>query len=94
MDLQQWPPCIHRVRRSSSRYYHTKNANHKTPTDSITESKSIGCQGESLSGLAAPVIPNAGWSAVKGWDPVTGWGTPLFDKMTSLSCGDAFDAET
>ncbi|KAL7926073.1 peptidase S8/S53 domain-containing protein [Trichoderma austrokoningii] len=47
----------------------------------ITQSKSIGCQGESLSGLAAPVIPNAGWSAVRGWDPVTGWGTPLFDKM-------------
>ncbi|EHK39537.1 hypothetical protein TRIATDRAFT_155864 [Trichoderma atroviride IMI 206040] len=53
----------------------------------ITQSKSIGCQGQSLSGLASPVIPNAGWSAVKGWDPVTGWGTPLFDKMMSLSGG-------
>jgi tripeptidyl-peptidase-1 len=56
--------------------------------DSITQSRSIGCQGVSLSGLASPVIPNAGWSAVKGWDPVTGWGTPLFDKMMGLSLGD------
>ncbi|KAK1255407.1 hypothetical protein MKX08_009402 [Trichoderma sp. CBMAI-0020] len=57
----------------------------------ITQSKSIGCQGQALSGLASPVIPNAGWSAVKGWDPVTGWGTPLFDKMMSLSGGGADD---
>jgi tripeptidyl-peptidase-1 len=63
-------------------------------TDSITESKSIGCQGQSLSGLASPVIPNAGWSAVKGWDPVTGWGTPLFDKMMNLSGGEVFDEES
>ncbi|KAL6905075.1 peptidase S8/S53 domain-containing protein, partial [Trichoderma evansii] len=60
----------------------------------ITESRSIGCQGESLSGLPSPVIPNASWSAVKGWDPVTGWGTPLFDKMMSLSCGDVYEEES
>ncbi|KAM0458365.1 hypothetical protein ACHAPV_006177 [Trichoderma viride] len=59
----------------------------------ITQSKSIGCQGQSLSGLASPVIPNAGWSAVKGWDPVTGWGTPLFDKMMRLSGGEVYFEE-
>ncbi|KAK4068799.1 uncharacterized protein Triagg1_7159 [Trichoderma aggressivum f. europaeum] len=52
----------------------------------ITESKSLGCDGTSISGLKSPVIPNAGWSAVSGWDPVTGWGTPLFDKLLNLSC--------
>ncbi|RFU76514.1 tripeptidyl-peptidase 1 precursor, partial [Trichoderma arundinaceum] len=51
----------------------------------ITESKSVGCSGQSRSGLKAPVIPNAGWSAVPGWDPVTGWGTPLFDRLMELS---------
>ncbi|KAL7901552.1 peptidase S8/S53 domain-containing protein [Trichoderma sp. SZMC 28014] len=56
----------------------------------ITQSRSIGCQGQSLSGLASPVIPNAGWSAVKGWDPVTGWGTPLFDEMMGLSGGNVY----
>lgn len=61
--------------------------------NSITQSKSIGCQGQSLSGLASPVIPNAGWSAVKGWDPVTGWGTPLFDKMMRLSGGEVYFEE-
>ncbi|KAL7796027.1 subtilisin-like protein [Trichoderma ceciliae] len=52
----------------------------------ITESRSVGCSGHSRSGSESPVIPNAGWSAVPGWDPVTGWGTPLFDRMMSLSC--------
>ncbi|KAF3073462.1 Tripeptidyl-peptidase sed2 [Trichoderma lentiforme] len=52
----------------------------------ITESKSLGCYGISMSGAESPVIPNAGWSAVPGWDPVTGLGTPLFDKLLNLSC--------
>ncbi|KAL7933258.1 peptidase S8/S53 domain-containing protein [Trichoderma chlorosporum] len=52
----------------------------------ITKSKSLGCFGRSVIGLESPVIPNAGWSAVPGWDPVTGWGTPLFDRLMSLSC--------
>jgi tripeptidyl-peptidase-1 len=29
-------------------------------------------------------VAGAGWAAVKGWDPVTGMGTPLFDKMVEL----------
>ncbi|KAH6604567.1 tripeptidyl-peptidase 1 precursor [Trichoderma cornu-damae] len=52
----------------------------------ITESRSAGCVGYSRSGLPSPVIPNAGWSAVPGWDPVTGWGTPLFDRLMNFSC--------
>ncbi|KAH0492181.1 hypothetical protein TgHK011_007144 [Trichoderma gracile] len=51
----------------------------------ITESKSEGCRGKSIEFLKSPMIPNAGWSAVPGWDPVTGWGTPLFDRMLNLS---------
>lgn len=78
----------------ASCYSQVKNANHKMRSYSITESKSIGCQGESLSGLPSSVIPNAGWSAVKGWDPVSGWGTPLFDKMMSASCGDVYEVES
>ncbi|KPM34583.1 putative tripeptidyl-peptidase SED2 [Neonectria ditissima] len=50
----------------------------------ITEGKSEGCKGTSVWGLPSPVIPNAGWKAVKGWDPITGWGTPLFDKLWKL----------
>lgn len=76
------------------RYNHTENANNKIMPDSITESKSMGCQGESFSGLPSPVIPNAGWNAVEGWDPVSGWGTPLFDKMMSASCGDVYEVES
>lgn len=33
------------------------------------------------SGLPAPFVPGAGWNATEGWDPVTGLGTPLFDKL-------------
>ncbi|KAM0432304.1 hypothetical protein ACHAPT_004844 [Fusarium lateritium] len=51
----------------------------------ITQGKSEGCQGTSVEGLPSPLIPNAGWKAVKGWDPVTGWGTPLFDRLQRLA---------
>ncbi|KAI1140373.1 subtilisin-like protein [Hypoxylon sp. FL0543] len=43
---------------------------------------SKGCTGQDkYSGLPAPLVPGAGWNATKGWDPVTGLGTPLFDKL-------------
>ncbi|KAI0838655.1 subtilisin-like protein [Hypoxylon sp. FL0890] len=43
---------------------------------------SKGCTGTDIySGLPAPYVPGAGWNATKGWDPVTGLGTPLFDKL-------------
>ncbi|XXH03518.1 hypothetical protein Hte_009923 [Hypoxylon texense] len=43
---------------------------------------SKGCTGRDIySGLPAPLVPGAGWNATEGWDPVTGLGTPLFDKL-------------
>ncbi|KAK0387320.1 hypothetical protein NLU13_5633 [Sarocladium strictum] len=53
----------------------------------ITKGRSIGCTGESIEGLPSPVIPGAGFEAVKGWDPITGWGTPKFDKLKKEACG-------
>jgi tripeptidyl-peptidase-1 len=48
----------------------------------IVDGGSTGCTGEDMySGLPTPVVPYASWNATKGWDPVTGVGTPLFDKM-------------
>ena len=53
----------------------------RTLTCSITIGHSKGCTGESYTGEAAPEIADAGWDAVDGWDPATGLGTPLFDKL-------------
>ena len=39
----------------------------------------------SLEGFPSPVIPNAGFEAVQGWDPVTGFGTPRYDKLQKLA---------
>ncbi|KAI3326418.1 subtilisin-like protein [Xylariaceae sp. AK1471] len=48
----------------------------------IVDGGSKGCTGRDIySGLPAPYVPGAGWNATKGWDPVTGLGTPLFDKL-------------
>ncbi|KAI8630014.1 subtilisin-like protein [Xylariaceae sp. FL1651] len=48
----------------------------------IVDGGSKGCTGKDVySGLPAPFVPGAGWNATKGWDPVTGLGTPLFDKL-------------
>jgi tripeptidyl-peptidase-1 len=52
----------------------------------IVNGGSTGCTGTDIySGLPAPYVPYAGWNATKGWDPVTGLGTPLFDKLLDLS---------
>ncbi|ODA80747.1 hypothetical protein RJ55_03706 [Drechmeria coniospora] len=51
----------------------------------IAEGKSRGCQGTSYSGAPAPKVQGAGWDAVPGWDPVTGRGTPRFDRLKSLA---------
>ncbi|KAF2221899.1 tripeptidyl-peptidase-like protein [Elsinoe ampelina] len=46
---------------------------------------STGCTGRDIfSGLPTPFIPFAGWNATKGWDPVTGLGTPDFEKLLKL----------
>ncbi|KAI8962868.1 subtilisin-like protein [Daldinia sp. FL1419] len=48
----------------------------------IVDGGSTGCTGRDIySGLPAPYVPGAGWNATKGWDPVTGLGTPLFDVL-------------
>ncbi|EEP75414.1 hypothetical protein UREG_00260 [Uncinocarpus reesii 1704] len=51
----------------------------------ITNGGSIGCTGTALySGLPARYVPYASWNATKGWDPVTGFGTPNFEKLVKL----------
>ncbi|ERF71269.1 hypothetical protein EPUS_05321 [Endocarpon pusillum Z07020] len=51
----------------------------------IVDGGSRGCRGFSIySGLPAPRVPNATWAAVEGWDPVTGYGTPIFPKLVQL----------
>ncbi|KAK3321801.1 peptidase-like protein [Apodospora peruviana] len=47
---------------------------------------STGCTGTDMySGLPTPFVPYASWNATPGWDPVTGLGTPLFDRLLDLS---------
>ncbi|KAJ5110435.1 Peptidase S8/S53 subtilisin/kexin/sedolisin [Penicillium argentinense] len=50
----------------------------------ITTGGSTGCDGNGrFNGPAngGPVVPYASWNATKGWDPVTGLGTPNFGNM-------------
>ncbi|RYP64956.1 hypothetical protein DL771_008525 [Monosporascus sp. 5C6A] len=48
----------------------------------VVDGRSRGCTGtDKFSHLPAPRVPGAGWDAVPGWDPVTGLGTPLFDRL-------------
>ncbi|KAI4146303.1 MAG: hypothetical protein L6R39_003502 [Caloplaca ligustica] len=52
----------------------------------IVNGGSKGCTGRDIySGLPTPVVPGAGWNATKGWDPVTGYGTPNFPVLLALS---------
>lgn len=54
----------------------------------ITTGAATGCNGLSRFNAApngSPVIADAEWEAVQGWDPVTGYGTPDFGKLLSLS---------
>jgi len=52
----------------------------------IVDGGSTGCTGRSIySGLAAPRVPYASWNATAGWDPVTGYGTPDFEKLLAIS---------
>ncbi|KAI6784120.1 tripeptidyl-peptidase-like protein [Emericellopsis cladophorae] len=52
----------------------------------ITEGKTLGCPGTSYEGLPSPYVADAGWSAVEGWDPTTGFGSPLYDRLKKLAC--------
>lgn len=52
----------------------------------IVDGGSRGCTGRSIySGLPAPFVPFASWNATEGWDPVTGYGTPDFQKLLPLA---------
>ncbi|KXT09491.1 hypothetical protein AC579_7826 [Pseudocercospora musae] len=52
----------------------------------IVHGHSIGCFGLSLSsGLPGAFVPGASWNATKGWDPVTGFGTPNYEKLLPLA---------
>ncbi|KAK8069568.1 hypothetical protein PG994_006184 [Apiospora phragmitis] len=56
----------------------------------ITAGGSVGCTGKSVySGLPSAYVPWASWNATEGWDPVTGLGTPLFDKLLKLAAPGA-----
>ncbi|CZR57611.1 related to Tripeptidyl-peptidase sed3 [Phialocephala subalpina] len=54
--------------------------------EDILSGRSTGC-GSTYPGAN---IPGAGWTAVEGWDPATGLGTPSFKKLLAISqeeCG-------
>lgn len=52
----------------------------------IVKGGSTGCTGRSIySGLRAPYVPFASWNATDGWDPVTGHGTPDFERLLRIS---------
>jgi tripeptidyl-peptidase-1 len=55
----------------------------------ITAGSAIGCNGiNSQSGQPLPgggIIPWASWNATVGWDPVTGLGTPDFQKLKTAA---------
>jgi tripeptidyl-peptidase-1 len=57
----------------------------------IVKGGSVGCVGRSIySGLVTPRVPHASWNATSGWDPVTGHGTPDFQKLLRLSQGGGY----
>ena len=57
---------------------------YKALTD-IVDGGSKGCRNASIkTNLPAPLVPFASWNATKGWDPVTGLGTPDFPKLLRL----------
>ena len=67
-------------------YIHASSA-----LNDITEGGSTGCTGTDMySGLPTPYVPYASWNATEGWDPVTGLGTPDFQKLwkSSMEIGD------
>lgn len=57
----------------------------------IVDGGSTGCTGRSIySGLKTPRVPGASWNATEDWDPVTGYGTPDFEKLLKLSQGGGY----
>lgn len=61
------------------------SSGYKGLTD-IVNGGSTGCTGtDPYSGLETPFVPYASWNATTGWDPVTGYGTPNFNKLLKLA---------
>jgi tripeptidyl-peptidase-1 len=57
----------------------------------IVDGGSTGCTGRSIySGLKSARVPYASWNATEDWDPVTGYGTPDFEKLMRLSIGGGY----
>ena len=55
----------------------------------IVDGGSTGCTGRDVySKLPTPFVPYASWNATKGWDPVTGYGTPNFQRLLKLAVPD------
>lgn len=51
----------------------------------IVDGGSQGCTGWDIyTGGKASHVPYAGWNATEGWDPVTGFGTPNYQKLAKL----------
>jgi tripeptidyl-peptidase-1 len=59
-----------------------------TALNDITGGGSVGCNGvNGQTGAPVPgggIVPYAMWNATSGWDPVTGLGTPNFQKLKEL----------
>ncbi|PWY93922.1 subtilisin-like protein [Aspergillus sclerotioniger CBS 115572] len=54
----------------------------------IVSGGSLGCDGRNRFGgtpNGSPVVPWASWNATPGWDPVTGLGTPDFEKLKGVA---------
>ncbi|OAP59273.1 hypothetical protein AYL99_06571 [Fonsecaea erecta] len=62
-----------------------QNATKTKALTDITQGSSQGCDAVTDSGQDAPEVPGAGWKAVKGWDAVTGLGTPNFPALLDLA---------
>ncbi|KAK4871151.1 hypothetical protein LT330_000388 [Penicillium expansum] len=60
----------------------------RTGLNDIVDGGSTGCDGNgrfSGPGNGGPSIPGASWNATKGWDPVSGLGSPNFAAMRKLA---------
>lgn len=57
----------------------------KSGLKDIVDGGSGGCYEASKSDLGSAFVPDAGWNATEGWDPVSGLGTPIFQTLARLA---------
>lgn len=60
----------------------------RTGLKDIVDGGSTGCDGHSRfhgPPNGSPVVPFASWNATSGWDPVTGLGTPNFQRLLEMA---------